>query len=277
MRLSKPIMFEDRTEAGRVLADKLAAYTGRADVVVLALPRGGVPVGFEVARSLGVPLDACSVRKLGVPGHEELAMGAIAGHDTRVVNQAVVEQLGIPESVIDAVAAAEQQELERREGAYRDQLPRPEVRGKTVILVDDGLATGATMRAAVAAIRQQEPARVVVAVPVGTESVCQELERDADQVVCASTEPLVAVGQAYRDFEQTTDEEVRDLLHAAGAAGAAGDEPPAAGPTGVGPGTRVGTAGTGTTTAPADTGDLDGAPKHVTDHQADAQAPRSRP
>jgi predicted phosphoribosyltransferase len=278
MRLSKPIMFEDRTEAGRVLADKLAAYTGRADVVVLALPRGGVPVGFEVARSLGVPLDVCSVRKLGVPGHEELAMGAIAGHGTRVVNQAVVEQLGIPEPAIDTVAAAEQQELERRESAYRDQLPRPEVRGKTVLLVDDGLATGSTMRAAVAAIRQQEPARVVVAVPAGTESVCQELERDADQVICASTpEPLVAVGQAYRDFEQTTDEEVRDLLHAAGAAGAAGGEPPAAGPTGVGPGTGVGTASTGTTTAPADTGDLDGAPKHATDHQADAQAPRSRP
>ena len=149
MRLSKPIMFADRTQAGRVLADKLAAYTGRADVVVLALPRGGVPVGFEVARSLGVPLDVCSVRKLGVPGHEELAMGAIAGHGTRVVNQAVVEQLGIPESVIDAVAAAEQQELERREGAYRDQLPRPQVRGKVVILVDDGLATGSSMRAAV--------------------------------------------------------------------------------------------------------------------------------
>jgi putative phosphoribosyl transferase len=277
MRLSKPIMFEDRTEAGRVLADKLAAYTGRADVVVLALPRGGVPVGFEVARSLGVPLDVCSVRKLGVPGHAELAMGAIAGHGTRVINQDVVEQLGIPESVIDAVAAAEQQELERREGAYRDQLPQPAVRGKVVILVDDGLATGSTMRAAVAVIRQQEPARVVVAVPAGTKSVCQELERVADQVVCASTpEPFVAVGQAYRNFEQTTDQEVRGLLHAAGAAGAARNEPPAAGPTGVGPGTGVGTAGTGATTAPADTGDLDGTVEDATD-QADAQAPRSRP
>jgi hypothetical protein len=134
------------------------------------------------------------------------------------------------------------------------------------------------MRAAVAAIRQQQPARVVVAVPVGSESVCQELERDADQVICASTpEPLVAVGQAYRNFEQTTDQEVRGLLHAAGAAGAAGDEPSTAGPTGVGPRTGVGTAGTGTTTAPADTGDLNGTPKHATDHQADAQAPRSRP
>jgi Phosphoribosyl transferase domain len=140
--------------------------------------------------------------------------------------------------------------LERREGAYRDQLPRPEVRGKVVILVDDGLATGSSMRAAVAAIRQQEPARVVVAVPVGNESACQELERDADQVICASTEPLVAVGQAYRNFEQTTDEEVRGLLHAAGAAGAARDEPPTAGPTGVGPGTGVGTAGTGTRLLP---------------------------
>jgi putative phosphoribosyl transferase len=271
------MMFEDRTEAGRVLADKLAAYTGRADVVVLALPRGGVPVGFEVARSLRVPLDVCLVRKLGVPGHAELAMGAIAGHGTRVINQDVVEQLGIPEPAIDAVAAAEQQELERREGAYRDQLPQPEVRGKTVILVDDGLATGSTMRAAVAAIRQQQPARIVVAVPAGTKSVCQQLERDADQVVCASTpEPFVAVGQAYRNFEQTTDQEVRRLLHAAGAAGAARDEPLAAGPTGVGPGTGIGTAGTGTTTAPADTGDLDGTPEDATD-QADAQAPRSRP
>jgi predicted phosphoribosyltransferase len=271
------MMFEDRTEAGRVLADKLAAYTGRADVVVLALPRGGVPVGFEVARSLRVPLDVCLVRKLGVPGHAELAMGAIAGHGTRVINHDVVEQLGIPEPAIDAVAAAEQQELERREGAYRDQLPQPEVRGKTVILVDDGLATGSTMRAAVAAIRQQQPARIVVAVPAGTKSVCQELERDADQVICASTpEPFMAVGQAYRNFEQTTDQEVRGLLHAAGAAGAARDEPPTAGPTGVGPGTGIGTAGTGTTTAPADTGDLDGTPEDATD-QADAQAPRSRP
>ncbi len=209
-------MFEDRTEAGRVLADKLAAYTGRADVVVLALPRGGVPVGFEVARSLGVPLDVCSVRKLGVSGHAELAMGAIAGDGTRVVNRRVVRELGIAEDKLQAVAAAERQELERRERTYRGQRSPPELTGKVVIVVDDGLATGATMWAAVAAIRRQQPARVVVAVPVAAASTCQALEQAADEVVCASTPALfVAVGQAYCDFGQTTDEEVRALLDAA--------------------------------------------------------------
>jgi putative phosphoribosyl transferase len=208
--------FQDRAEAGRVLADRLTSYAGLPDVVVLALPRGGVPVGFRVARSLQAPLDVLSVRKLGVPGREELAMGAIASDGTRVVNRRVVRELGIAEDKLQAVAAAEQQELERRERTYRDQRPRPELTGKVVIVVDDGLATGATMWAAVAAIRRQQPARVVVAVPVAAASTCQVLEQTADEVICASTPALfVAVGQAYRSFVQTTDGEVRALLDAA--------------------------------------------------------------
>jgi putative phosphoribosyl transferase len=209
-------VFQDRAAAGRALADRLAKYADSPDVVVLALPRGGVPVAAQVARSLGAPLEVVSVRKLGVPGHEELAMGAIAGDGTRVVNQRVVGELGITEDRLRAVAAAEHQELERRERAYRGQRPRPELTGKVVLVVDDGLATGATMRAAVAAIRRQRPARVVVGVPVGAVSTCRELERAADEVVCVSAPALlVAVGQAYRDFGQTTDEEVRALLDAA--------------------------------------------------------------
>src|SRR5215213_6214864 len=193
-------VFQDRAEAGRVLADRLTKYAGSPDVVVLALPRGGVPVGFRVARSLGAPLEVLSVRKLGVPGREELAMGAIASDGTRVVNRRVMRELGIAEDTLQAVAAAEQQELERRERTYRGQRPRPELTGRVVIVVDDGLATGATMWAAVA-------------------STCQQLEQAADEVVCASTPALfVAVGQAYRDFGQTTDEEVRALLDAAWAA-----------------------------------------------------------
>jgi putative phosphoribosyl transferase len=208
-------VFQDRAEAGRVLADRLTKYAGSPDVVVLALPRGGVPVGFQVARSLGAPLDVLSVRKLGVPGREELAMGAIASDGTQVINQTVVGELGIAEDTLQAVAAAEQQELERRERTYRGQRPRPELTGK-VVVVDDGLATGATMWAAVAAIRRPQPARVVVAVPVAAASTCQALEQAADEVICASTPALfVAVGQAYRDFGQTTDEEVCALLDAA--------------------------------------------------------------
>jgi putative phosphoribosyl transferase len=208
--------FQDRAEAGQVLTHRLTKYAGSPDVVVLALPRGGVPVGFQVARSLQAPLDVLSVRKLGVPGREELAMGAIASDGTRVVNRRVVGELGIAEDTLQAVAAAEQQELERRERTYRDQRPRPELTGKVVIVVDDGLATGATMWAAVAAIRRQQPARVVVAVPVAAASTCQVLEQTADEVICASTPALfVAVGQAYRSFVQTTDGEVRALLDAA--------------------------------------------------------------
>jgi putative phosphoribosyl transferase len=199
-----------------VLADRLTKYAGSPDVVVLALPRGGVPVGFQVARSLGAPLEVLPVRKLGVPGREELAMGAIASDGTQVINQTVVGELGISEDTLQAVAAAEQQELERRERTYRGQRPRPELTGKVVIVVDDGLATGATMWAAVAAIRRQRPARIVVAVPVAAASTCRKLQQAADEVVCASTPALfVAVGQAYRDFAQTTDAEVCALLDAA--------------------------------------------------------------
>ncbi|MFL6297925.1 MAG: phosphoribosyltransferase, partial [Actinomycetes bacterium] len=209
-------VFQDRAEAGRVLADRLTKYAGSPDVVVLALPRGGVPVGFQVAQSRGAPLEVLPVRKLGVPGREELAMGAIASDGTQVINQQMVRELGIAEDKLQAVAAAEHQELERRECTYRAQRPRPELTGKVVIVVDDGLATGATMWAAVAAIRRQRPARVVVAVPVAAASTCQALEQAADEVICASTPALfVAVGQAYRDFGQTTDEEVCAVLDAA--------------------------------------------------------------
>jgi predicted phosphoribosyltransferase len=182
-------------------------------VLVLALPRGGVPVAFEVARALGAPLDVFLVRKLGVPGHEELAMGAIATGGVRVVNEAVVRELGIGGEVIDAVAGRERAELERRERAYRGERPAPEVRGRAVILVDDGLATGSTMRAAALAVRRQEPERVVVAAPVAARATCAELLAEVDDVVCAATpEPFYGVGRWYEDFSQTTDEEVRELL-----------------------------------------------------------------
>jgi predicted phosphoribosyltransferase len=210
------MLFRDRAEAGRTLARKLRANTGRDDVVVLGLPRGGVPVAFEVAQALDVPLEIFLVRKLGVPGHEELAMGAIASGGVRVVSGDVVRQLQLPPDAIEAVAATEQRELERRERAYRGDAPPPDVRGKTVVLVDDGLATGSTMRAAVAALRQQGPARIVVAVPVAARSTCDELRAVADEVVCAVTpEPFLAVGQWYQDFSQTTDDEVRELLRLA--------------------------------------------------------------
>jgi len=209
--MAKP--FRDRTEAGQLLAAKLAPYAQRPDVLVLALPRGGVPVAYEVARAVGAPLDVYLVRKLGVPGHEELAMGAIATGGVRVLNEAVVDALHIPPATIDAVAAAEQRELARRERLYRGTRPAPDVRGRTVILVDDGLATGATMRAAVAALRQQQPARIVVAVPIAAPSTCDELRAEVDEIVCAITpEPFYAVGLWYEDFAPPTDDEIRTLL-----------------------------------------------------------------
>ena len=207
------MIFRDRTDAGRRLAERLGQYAGRPGVLVLALPRGGVPVAFEVARALGAPLDVFLVRKLGVPGHEELAMGAIATGGVRVVNEAVVRELGIGGEVIDAVAGRERAELERRERAYRGERPAPEVRGRAVILVDDGLATGSTMRAAALAVLRQEPERVVVAAPVAARATCAELLAEVDDVVCAATpEPFYGVGRWYEDFSQTTDEEVRELL-----------------------------------------------------------------
>jgi putative phosphoribosyl transferase len=205
--------FRDRVEAGESLAAKLTRYRDRDDVVVLALPRGGVPVASEVARALDVPFDVFVVRKLGVPGHEELAMGAIASGGVRQINRDVVDSLGIPPNVIDAVAEREQRELDRREQAYRGDRQPHSLIDKTVILVDDGLATGSTMRAAVIAARQQQPARVIVAVPVGAVSTCADLATEADEVVCVRTpEPFVAVGLWYRDFTPTTDDEVRALL-----------------------------------------------------------------
>jgi predicted phosphoribosyltransferase len=210
------MLFRDRSDAGRQLADRLEKYAGQPNLLVLALPRGGVPVGYEVARALHAPLDVFVVRKLGVPGREELAMGALATDGVRVLNQDVVDALQIPDDVIDAVTAAEQAELERRERAYRDDRPPPEVRGHTVFLVDDGLATGSTMHAAVAALRQLEPARLVVAVPVGAPGACEDFDGEADEAVCAHTpEPFYAVGLWYGDFTQTTDEEVHALLERA--------------------------------------------------------------
>jgi predicted phosphoribosyltransferase len=205
--------FRDRREAGRLLAARLAHYRGRPDVLVLALPRGGVPVGYEVARALGAPLDVFLVRKLGVPGHEELAMGAVASGGVQVLNDDVIAGLGLSERVVAAVTARELQELERRERLYRGARPPREVHGRTVILVDDGLATGATMRAAIHALRRRGAARIVVAVPVAPLPTCAELRAEADEVVCLFTpEPFFAVGLWYEDFTQTSDDEVRALL-----------------------------------------------------------------
>lgn len=207
------VPFLDRHEAGRQLAAKLSHYRGAADALVLALPRGGVPVGYEVARNLNLPLDIFLVRKLGVPGHEELAMGAIASGGVRVLNRDVVESLHISAAVLDMVAAREARELERREHDYRGNRPTPDLKGRTVILVDDGLATGSTMRAAIAALQRAGAGRIVVAVPVAAQRVCREFEDEADEIVCAeSPEDLYSVGQWYIDFSQTSDEEVRELL-----------------------------------------------------------------
>ena len=211
------MVFRDRADAGRALAKRLGAYAHRPDVLVLALPRGGVPVAYEVARALNAPLDVFLVRKLGVPGQEELAMGAIATGGVRILNEDVVRVLQIPEEVIDSVADSQWQELERRETAYRDDRPPPQIHGRTVLLVDDGLATGSSMRAAIAALRQQGPARIVVAVPVASPNTTEELRREVDDVVVVQTpEPFYAVGSWYDDFTQTSDAEVHALLeHAA--------------------------------------------------------------
>jgi putative phosphoribosyl transferase len=205
--------FPNRAEAGRLLATKLSKYSGREDVIVLGLPRGGVPVAYEVAQSLRVPLDVFIVRKLGVPGFEELAVGAIASGGVRVLNDEVVRALPNANEIVEAVTQRETAEVERREQEYRDGRPAPEISGRTVILIDDGLATGATMRAAVKALRQRAAAKIVVAVPVGPPETCREFEAEADEVVCASApEFFQAVGQYYEDFSQTSDQEVRDLL-----------------------------------------------------------------
>ena len=205
--------FRDRIEAGHMLAQRLQAYRNGSDVLVLGLPRGGVPVAYEAARELNVPLDVFIVRKLGVPGHEELAMGAIATGGVRVLHQAVIRELGIPQETIDRVTESEAKELERRQHLYRSDKPLPAVQGRVVIIIDDGLATGSTMKAAVAALRQQHPKRLVVAVPTAPAETCQDLRQMADEVVCAVTpEPFYAVGGSYVDFRQTTDEEVRDLI-----------------------------------------------------------------
>jgi putative phosphoribosyl transferase len=205
--------FSNRTEAGRLLAEKLVKYAGRTDVIVLGLPRGGVPVAYEVAKRLGVPLDVFIVRKLGVPGFEELAVGAIASGGVRVLNEDVLRALPNADETIESVTRRETAELDRREQSYRDGRPAPELRDRIVILVDDGLATGATMRAAVKALRQRGAAKIVVAVPVGPPDTCREFEDRADEVICASVpEFFQAVGQYYEDFSQISDDEVRELL-----------------------------------------------------------------
>jgi len=206
-------VYRDRRDAGKRLAKLLGAYAHRPDVLVLALPRGGVPVGYEVARALNAPLDVFIVRKLGVPGYEEAAMGAIASGGIWVLNDDVIGALHIPEQVVEEVMAREQRELARREQLYRDDRPMPYVKSRTVILVDDGLATGATMRAALKALRQQQPARLIVAVPVAAHSTCLELRDEADEVICARTpDPFFGVGWWYQHFEQTADQEVHNLL-----------------------------------------------------------------
>ncbi|MEZ2409073.1 erythromycin esterase family protein [Bosea sp. RCC_152_1] len=219
------IVFSDRREAGRRLASKLARYAGRDDVTVLALPRGGVPVGFEVARGLRAPLDVFIVRKLGVPGYEEMAMGAIATGGVRVLNDEIVDGLALPPHVIDAVTTKEEKELLRRERLYRGGRPPLQVKARTIILVDDGLATGSTMLAAIRALRDGSPARIVAAVPVGSPDICRAMRADADEVVCATTpQPLIGVGRWYEDFSQTSDDEVRALLARSGLGSASSDE-----------------------------------------------------
>ena len=207
------MLFRDRTDAGRKLADRLAAYANYPNAMVLALPRGGVPVAFEVAEALNLPLDIFVVRKLGLPGHEEFAIGAIASRGARVLNQDLIRQLSLSDEIIEHIVAREQRELERREQTYRGQRPVLDVRDRVIIIVDDGLATGSSMRAAIAALRQKRPAKLIVAVPVGARATCSELAALADEAICLETpENFSAVGLWYNDFSQITDEEVIDLL-----------------------------------------------------------------
>jgi putative phosphoribosyl transferase len=207
------IPFQDRQDAGQQLAKRLTQYAGRPDVIVLGLPRGGIPVAYEVARALHAPLDTFLVRKLGVPGHEELAMGAIASGGLRILNADVLRDLPLPPETIDAVEANERRELARREQQFRDNRPPIDVNGRTVILVDDGLATGSTMRVAAEAIRRMRPKRLIAAAPVAAAEVCEALGQIVDEMVCLATpRRFAAVGLWYEDFDQTTDAEVRDLL-----------------------------------------------------------------
>jgi predicted phosphoribosyltransferase len=208
-------LFPDRRAAGRALARGLGAYADRTDVIILALPRGGVPVGYELARALSAPLDVFLVRKLGVPGHEELGFGALASGGVRTLNDEVVRGLDIDEATIERVTAKEARELERRDRAYRGDRARPQVAGRVVILVDDGLATGSSMRVAIEAIRGQQPDRIVVAVPVAPPEACREIRDQVDEIVCLMTpEPLTAIGLWYEDFTPTSDDEVREILTA---------------------------------------------------------------
>jgi putative phosphoribosyl transferase len=208
--------FQNRSDAGRQLAARLAFYAGREDVLVLGLPRGGVPVAFEIAMALDVPLDVFIVRKLGLPGHEEFGIGAIATGDVRVVDEAVLRTYDVDAETLESITARERLELERREQLYRDDRPFPAIEDRVVILVDDGLATGSTMRAAIAALRRRRPSRIVVAVPVGARETCAAMARLAEDVVCLDTpDPFYAVGLWYDDFEQTDDAEVHELLERA--------------------------------------------------------------
>jgi putative phosphoribosyl transferase len=207
------MLFEDRADAGRRLAEALKTYAGRSDLIVLALPRGGVPVAYEVARALNAPLDLLIVRKLGTPGNPELAMGAIASGGASVLNREVVSMYRISDETIEQAAAKERRELERRERLYRGDRPYPELENRCIIVVDDGIATGATMRAGLAALRQKNPACIVVAVPLAPLDTLERLRTEVDEVVCLTTpEPFFAVGQGYRDFSQTSDDEVREIL-----------------------------------------------------------------
>lgn len=209
-------IFKNRRDAGKQLAEKLSEYEGQDDVIVLGLPRGGVPVAFEVAKALNVPLDVFIVRKLGVPGQPELAMGAIASGDIQVMNDSVVRRAGISEAQIEEVSHQEKEELKKREKAYRGARPDIDLQGKTVLLVDDGLATGASMRAAISALREHDPEKIIVAVPTAPPDTCQEFEPEVDQIICLHTPtPFWGVGGSYQNFSQTTNKEVRELLNRA--------------------------------------------------------------